>query len=115
MFDPSYPLAVYVPTGRGLRPGEQAQVVERHRSTPGVLRGMNVAGGEFGADAPGFSNESPGTYGSSYRYDGLETFRYLARRGLSLVRLQFRWERIQPRLGAAVSTEELARIRQTVA
>ena len=115
LFDPSYPLAIYVSTGGGLHPGEQARVVERHPSSPGVLRGMDVAGGEFGADAPGFSNESPGTYGASYRYDGPETFRYLARRGLSLVRLPFRWERIQPRLGEALAPGEVARIRRTVA
>jgi hypothetical protein len=114
-FDHSYPLAIYVRTRGGLVPRAQATVVERHPSRPGVLRGVVVAGGEFGSDAPGFSNERPGTYGVAYRYEPPETFRALATRGISLVRLPFRWERVQPLLGGDLDPAEVQRIARTVA
>ena len=114
-FGAEYPLAVYRTTPGGLAPGVQAEVVEHHPSTGGVLRGVVVAGGEFGSHAPGFSNTSPGTYGTDYRYDPPATFRFLASRGISLVRLPFRWERVQPRLGGELDPAEVGRIARTVA
>jgi cellulase (glycosyl hydrolase family 5) len=114
-FDSSYPLALYAHTATGLRPRPQGAVVERHASRRGVLRGVVVAGGEFGTDDPAFSNASPGAYGTAYRYDPPQTFRALARRGIVLVRLPFRWERVQPQLGGELDPAEVARIRQAVA
>ena len=114
-FSPTYPLALYGPTPAGLVAHPQAAVVERHPSRRGVLRGVVVAGGEFGADAPGFSNSVPGAYGTAYLYDPPQTFRALARRGIELVRLPFRWERVQPTLGGDLDPAELERIRRTVA
>jgi hypothetical protein len=114
-FDASYPLAVYTQTQAGLAPRPQAAVVERHPSRRGVLRGVVVAGGEFGTELPGFSNMAPGLYGTAYRYDRPQTFRALARRAIALVRLPFRWERVQPQLGGELDTAEVERIRGTVA
>ena len=114
-FDASYPLAIYARTPVGLRPRPQAAVVERYPSRRGVLRGVVVAGGEFGTSDPAFSNATPGTYGTAYRYDPPQTFRALARRGIELVRLPFRWERVQPRLGGELNPAEVERIRATVA
>jgi hypothetical protein len=113
-FDPAYPLAVYDASPAGLTPSAQASVVERHRSAPGVLRGVVVAGGEFGAEAPGFSNVSPGGYGTAYTFDRSATYRYLEGRGVSLVRIPFRWERVQPILGGDLDPSEISRIRQAV-
>ncbi len=104
------PVAVQRPSGALL--AEQA----RTSSEP---RGVNVSGGEFGA--PGgtetvslFSNQNPGVYGRDYQYASRATFDYLASRGLDTVRLPFRWERIQPRLGAELDPIELERLRETV-
>ena len=114
-FDASYPLAIYAWTSAGLQPRPQAAVVERHVSQDDVLRGVVVAGGEFGTDDPVFSNATPGTYGTAYRYDPPQTFRELAQRGITLVRLPFRWERVQPQLGGELDPAEVERIRGTVA
>jgi endoglucanase len=116
-----YKLAVYRASGRsdGVdRPNTQASVVERHRSRGQVLRGVNVSGGEFGAPSvdatSSFSNAAPGVYDRDYHYDGQQTFDYLASRGVKVVRIPFRWERIQPELGAPLDRGELARLRALV-
>ena len=96
-----------------------AAVVEAHPTTAAYMRGVNVNGGEFGA--PGwsvntstFSNANPGAYNTNYRYDSQGTFDYLASRGLKVVRLPFRWERIQPTLGGALNATELQRLTDAV-
>lgn len=93
----------------------QASVIERHPSTPDVLRGINVAGAEFGAPVVDptspFSNANPGTPEREYHYDSAATFGFLAGRGVKLVRIPFRWERLQPRLGRDLDAAELGRLR----
>jgi hypothetical protein len=116
-----YPLAQYedrVSVGGIDTPDTQASVLERHRSTGDYLRGINVAGGEFGAPVldgtSAFSNASPGRADREYHYDSSATFDYLAARGIELVRVPFRWERLQPELGMPLDPAELARLRQVV-
>ncbi|MFA5951573.1 MAG: glycoside hydrolase family 5 protein [Hyphomicrobium sp.] len=60
---------------------------------PAALRytGINLAGGEFGA--------LPGVYGREYLFPSVDNARYYARLGFNLVRLPFKWERLQPELG----------------
>jgi len=108
-----YRLAVYEDrdgTGGVESLNPQALVVEAHPGGAGVLRGVSVAGGEFGTDRP-----LPGVPGVDYHYDTHATFAFLAGRGLRLVRIPFRWERIQPRLGEALDPGELERLRAVVA
>src|SRR5215204_2348279 len=97
----------------------QAVVTEAHPTTPSYLRGVNVSGAEFGApfslDATSnFSNRNPGRYNDAYHYDGQATFDYLASRGIKLIRLQFRWERIQPTPGGPLNGTELRRLRGAI-
>lgn len=104
------PVAVDRPVGAVLR--EQAELSDEPR-------GVNVSGGEFGAaggtdSVSDFSNADPGTYGEDYRYASAGTYEFLASRGMDTVRLPFRWERIQPRLGAPLDPAELGRLRSTV-
>ncbi len=104
------PVAVERPTGALL--AEQAR-------TSDEPRGVNVSGGEFGAvggseTVTEFSNENPGSYGRDYQYASQATFDYLASRGMDTVRLPFRWERIQPELGADLDPAELQRLRSTI-
>jgi aryl-phospho-beta-D-glucosidase BglC (GH1 family) len=82
-------------------------------------RGVNVSGGEFGSvggedTVSDFSNENPGTYGEDYQYASRATYDFLASHGMDTVRLPFRWERIQPELGAPLDPAELERLRSTV-
>ena len=96
----------------------QAAVIERHLDANGYRRGINDAGGEFTAPelqaTSEFSNENPGAYDVQYHYDSQATFDYLARRGLSLVRIPFRWERLQPALFGPLDGAELTRLRGVV-
>jgi Cellulase (glycosyl hydrolase family 5) len=117
----TYPLAVY--QDRTLEagvdtPGSQARVLEQHPTAPGRLRGVNVAGAEFTAPsvAPtsSFSNANPGVYQRDYHYDSQATFTYLAARGIRLVRIPFRWERVAPRLGGPLDRAEVGRLKAAV-
>ena len=97
----------------------QAVVTEAHPTTAAYLRGVNVSGAEFGAPfsldpTSSFSNKNPGRYDRAYHYDGQATFDYLASRGIELIRLQFRWERIQPTLGEPLNRPELGRLEGAV-
>ncbi|MEO6120570.1 MAG: cellulase family glycosylhydrolase, partial [Acidimicrobiales bacterium] len=95
----------------------QASVIE---AQAGDRRGVNAAGGEFGTPGPlettsSFSNVNPGTYNQAYHYDTQASFDYLASRGITTVRIPFRWERIQPRLGTPLDPTELQRLADAVA
>jgi len=70
--------------------------------------GVNAAGGEFGS-------VFPGTYDTDYHYNSLASYTYLASRGHKLVRVPFRWERIQHTLGGVLDTSELTRLQQATA
>lgn len=70
------------------------------------LRGVNVAGAEFG--------DLPGRYGYDYAYPTRETIVSLANMGINAIRLPFRWERLQPKLNAPLDPTELAHLDQTV-
>ena len=98
-----YAMTVWTPaTGKPSQP-------ERPR------RGVAVAGAEFGADRPTFSQRTPGVHGRDYRYNGPRTYEQLAGQGVNLFRLSVRWERLQPRLGGALDAGELGRLRTAVA
>ncbi len=76
----------------------------------GPTRGINDAGGEFGAPIPTaptstFSNANPGTYDTHYHYSRAGTLTFLAGRGLKLIRLPFRLERLFGPDGAIVAAE----------
>ncbi|MDB5172283.1 MAG: endoglucanase [Phycisphaerales bacterium] len=78
------------------------------------LRGVTLAGAEFGVKPGEFTNESPGEHGRAYLYNSERTVAYFAGHGFSLFRIPFRWERIQPRLGEALDAVELGRLREMV-
>jgi endoglucanase len=74
-------------------------------------RGITIAGAEFGTGppwAPDFSNENPGTHGNEYWYNSENTFRYFGEKGLTLLRIPIRWERIQPQLSHPLDAGELS-------
>lgn len=104
------------------RPGFQAALVERH-ARPG--RGVNFSGGQK-FDESLMSNANPGIYDRDHWYPttgsnskdprtGMNSFQYLASRGLTIVRVGFRWERMQPTINGPLSTTELARYKRAVA
>jgi hypothetical protein len=88
----------------------QASVVEAHPTTDAYRRGVNVAGAEFGLPSTSPTASDDGAYG----YPAVSTLDFIASRGVRIVRLPFRWERIQPRLRAELDPDELGRLTGTV-
>jgi aryl-phospho-beta-D-glucosidase BglC (GH1 family) len=115
---PSYKLLAYgASAGPVDRANVQAAVIEQQRAPR--LRGINVAGAEFATpvDEPthAFSNANRGTHGRDYVYPSQATLSYLARRGITFVRLPVRWERLQPQLGGPLEPAETARLAECIA
>ena len=76
--------------------------------TPASPRGVNLSGGEFGSALPG-------SYDRDYTYPTDAELDYYRGKGLTLVRLPFRWERLQRNLYAPLDAGELMRIDGVVA
>jgi endoglucanase len=66
--------------------------------------GVNLSGAEFG------QGNLPGTYGSDYLYPNSLELGYFASKGMNIIRLPFRWERLQTTPDATLDPTELARM-----
>ena len=73
-----------------------------------LLVGVNLSGAGFGPSVV------PGKHGTNYTYPAESYYKKYADLGMPLVRLPFLWERIQPKLGTALNTEELGRLKQSL-
>lgn len=73
------------------------------------LRGVNIAGAEFG------EGTIPGEYGTHYTFNDEATFAYFPERGLPLLRVPIRWERIQRQPFGPLDAQYLQRLQQNVA
>jgi endoglucanase len=72
-------------------------------------RGMNLAGADFNTD------KNPGVYGRDYIYPPALELDYYKGRGFDIVRLPFRWERLQRVLNGELDRSELDRIKGFIA
>lgn len=77
------------------------------QACPLAWAGVNLAGAEFG-------NTIPGEFNADYTYPGATDLDYFADQGMTMIRLPFRWERLQPSLNEELSSNELERLRSTV-
>jgi len=77
-------------------------------SRPLSWRGASLAGAEFS------ESKLPGTYGTDYIYPANDSVAYYKGKGMNLVRLPFRWERLQPQLNQALDPVELDRLKGLV-
>lgn len=68
--------------------------------------GVNLAGAEFG--------KVPGIYGRDYSYPGASHVDYFADLGFQLLRIPFRWERLQPAPFGDLAVIELDRLQALV-
>jgi hypothetical protein len=100
----------------------RSAVVEANRSTASYKRGLNFNGGQRWLVGT-FSVNNPGTFNDDYWYPGVtrddpdtnkNSFEYLKSRGMELVRLGFRWERMQPTPGQALSSTEVSRYKRSL-
>ena len=69
-----------------------------------ITFGVNLAGAEFGA--------VPGTIDVDYTYPTQAEFQYYGSKGCKLVRIPFKWERLQPVLYAALDATNVGRLTQ---
>jgi endoglucanase len=70
--------------------------------------GVNLAGAEFG------DSNLPGTYNRDYTYPTTAEVDYFLSKGMNLIRLPFRWERLQPTANGPFDAVELSRIQALV-
>lgn len=78
---------------------------------PVFVRGVNLAGGDFGV--------VPGVYGKDYTYPSQSEIDAYAQRGFDVIRVPFRWERIQHAVNAPLDekgdgTGDFERLREVV-
>jgi endoglucanase len=79
---------------------------------PGQMFGVNLAG----ADSTGGSTTPfPGLYGNQWIYPTAAEFDYYHAKGLNLIRIPFRWERMQLIRGGSLDTAELGRMSAAIA
>lgn len=71
-----------------------------------LVRGVNLAGAEFGAD------NLPGVENRDFVFNSDATFQYFSQQGLNVFRIPFRWERLQPLLGGPLDAAYLAGLRR---
>lgn len=85
-------------------------VLELFYATTSKLKGVNYAGGEFADQGPnGVVNRgSVSQPGAAYYYPDSRSFAILAGRGVKLIRLPIRWERVQPTLKGNLDPVEMA-------
>lgn len=68
------------------------------------MRGVNLAGAEFG------EANLPGQYGVDYTFPTLQEVDYFHAKGMTTIRVGFRWERLQPSLGGPLDATYLGRL-----
>ncbi|QNN22088.1 cellulase family glycosylhydrolase [Planctomycetales bacterium ZRK34] len=73
---------------------------------PATSIGVNLAGAEFGP--------TDGKYGQAYIYPGAKSFDYFKSQNMRVIRLPFKWERLQPALMGPFDEAELSRMDQVV-
>ena len=79
------------------------------RNNSFFARGINLSSAEFNDE------RSPGIYGKDYIYPPQEDLDYYASKGFTVVRLPYRWERLQHSLFGELDSSELNRIKSFVA
>jgi endoglucanase len=69
-----------------------------------LYAGVNLSGAEFG------QSHLPGTYGSDYIYPNSTEVDYYKSKGMNIIRLPFRWERLQHTNNVPLDATELSRM-----
>jgi len=74
-----------------------------------ALQGVNISGGEFNLTTV------PGVYNTNYVYPSNSEIDYFSSKGLTVIRVPFSWERMQPTANGPITPAELARLDSVVA
>jgi endoglucanase len=87
-----------------------AATLSAHAAVPKLeWRGISLSSAEWGEKLP-----FPGIYGKDYVYPSVASTAYYQAKGMNLMRIAFRWERLQPALMGELDETELARLREFV-
>ncbi len=78
-------------------------------AAPLAWRGISLSSAEWGEQQP-----FPGVHGKDYVYPSVASTAYYQAQGMNLMRVAFRWERLQPTLMGELQPAELARLRKFV-
>jgi endoglucanase len=78
--------------------------IDAPAGTDPVLRGVNLSSAEWG------EGNLPGTYDTDYTYPTTAEIDYFAGQHMTVVRLAFRWERLQQTLDGELDATELGRL-----
>jgi len=103
-------LALMLAVTVGACAAEPAQMIPSTPIGPPVLslRGVSLSGAEFAGSV------IPGTYGSDYTYPTHEEVDYFVAKGMTILRIPFLWERLQPTLAGPFDDTELGRLDEIV-
>jgi len=91
-------LGVAIALATSLKQGVIADPVSNQRLS---YTGINIAGAAFGGKV------LPGKHGTHYFYPKPASIDYFASKGMNIIRVPFRWERMQRRIGANLDEDEL--------
>src|SRR4029078_11930417 len=73
-------------------------------SAPLQYTGVNISGGEFN------DQSLPGEYARDYVYPEPATVAYFATKGMNIIRVPVRWERLQHQLEGSLDEQEVQRL-----
>jgi endoglucanase len=85
------------------------QLLASSPTGPYFKRGIGISGAELNPD------HNPAVYGKDYVYPSVRELNYYANKGFTVLRLPYRWERLQPSLFGNLDPVELDRIKNTLA
>jgi endoglucanase len=105
-YHPLFPICIVVWGSLHAAPSLAGAVQERIASPP-FVRGVNLAGAEFGRALPGRAN-------FDYAWPPEREIGAYASRGVTIIRLPFRWERLQPELGREFDSAESRRLDDSI-
>ncbi|MFG6413636.1 glycoside hydrolase family 5 protein [Roseateles sp. DC23W] len=86
-----------------------ATALSAHAAPALEWRGISLSSAEWGEKLP-----FPGVYGKEYVYPTVASTAYYQAQGMNLMRIAFRWERLQPALMGELDPTELGRLREFV-
>lgn len=88
---------------------KQQDIRQRAQVFPFKLFGVNMAGAEFG------EGQLPGVLGTNYIYPSDQNeFNYFTNKGLTLIRIPFRWERVQNNAFGPLSPADISGLRASL-
>lgn len=88
--------------------------VDQYVGFPSFPFGVNLSGGEFGGYYMAQGDPYPGIYGTHYAYPVASQLDYFKGKGMNLIRVPFRWERVQRDLNGSLYMDDVNKIKELV-